>query len=163
MAASEPCSPSRADEGSLRIAACRAQSLYCANQSRPVPYPLGLGAIGFAERRNKAIAPYDLTQRETTPGAGLPTTIQSPISGSPEIGAQFGSFNFANAPIWGVVSTILFDERRDSTRYEPPTSTGAAPSHGVPSSASAMLSTMKPPSGTPSRPGARDDAMACSG
>jgi hypothetical protein len=37
----------------------RAQSLYCANQPRPAPVDLELGASDSAERRNKAIAPYD--------------------------------------------------------------------------------------------------------
>src|SRR5580704_8116493 len=41
--------------------------------------------------------------------------------------------------------------------------TGAAPSHGAPSIASAMLSTRKPPAGMAARSGVRVEAMACSG
>ena len=41
--------------------------------------------------------------------------------------------------------------------------TGAAPSHGVPPISSATVSTTKPPSGRPSRLGARAEATASSG
>src|SRR5260370_455942 len=67
-AASEPCG------GRGR----RAQSLYCAGRSRRSPS--GLAATDLAERRNKAIAPYDLTQRETNPLRGTLRQFQFPES-----------------------------------------------------------------------------------
>jgi hypothetical protein len=54
--APKPCCDRRAGEMSAAHT-CRAQSLYCANQPRPAPF--GSGASDVAERRNKAIAPYD--------------------------------------------------------------------------------------------------------
>jgi hypothetical protein len=41
--------------------------------------------------------------------------------------------------------------------------TGPAPTHGTPSMSSATVSTVKPPSGRPSRSGIRAEAMASSG
>jgi hypothetical protein len=67
---------------------CRAQSLYCANQPRP-PRIFSSGARDFADRRNKAIAPYDPRF----------------FSGRPEIEAHCASFNFVNPLICRVVST----------------------------------------------------------
>jgi len=43
------------------------------------------------------------------------------------------------------------------------TNAGAAPSHGVPSTASSTVSTVKPPSGRPPRSGEREEAMASRG
>src|SRR5258708_6530275 len=42
---------------------CRAQSLYCAGQPCRIPYTWVSRQQTLAERRNKAIAPYDLAQR----------------------------------------------------------------------------------------------------
>jgi hypothetical protein len=63
-----------------RDSPCRAQSLYCANRPRPAPIPLSSCASGSAERRNKAIAPYE---------------------------AHCASFNFLNPLICTVASSAL--------------------------------------------------------
>jgi hypothetical protein len=61
---------------------CRAQSLYCANQS---PRTRTFGGLGFAERRNKAIAPYDSDLRnrvEVAPSAEVLHAIQLHVTGT---------------------------------------------------------------------------------
>jgi hypothetical protein len=81
------CNPKTMDRGFVALGTMR-RPIANASVGRnrfiaPIgPAPSGSGAGGFAERRNKAIAPY-----------------------GPEIGAQIGSFNFVNELICSLASS----------------------------------------------------------